>query len=90
MSDPTKPPGAIRDANWFKNNGVDFVGETTVTGIDHANKQVKTDKNSLQFDKLLIATGSVNRFPPIKGLDQAKFFSLRGIDDFIHINEAVR
>jgi NAD(P)H-nitrite reductase large subunit len=39
---------------------------------------------------LLIASGSVNKYAPIKGLDQVKFFGLRGVDDYKSINEAVR
>ena len=38
----------------------------------------------------MIATGSANRVPPIKGLDQVKYFGLRGVDDYKKINEAIR
>lgn len=44
----------------------------------------------MKYDKLLIASGCVNRFPPIKGLDQVNFFNLRGIDDYVSINNAIR
>lgn len=47
-------------------------------------------KESLSYDKLLIATGCVNRFPPIKGLQETKFSSLRNIQDYEHINSAIR
>lgn len=59
------------------------MGESTVTGIDYENKKVNIDsKESLAYDKLLIASGCVNRFPPIKGLNETKFNSLRNIQDY--------
>ena len=36
MSDAVKKPGPIRNADFFKNDGIVFVGETTVTGIDYS------------------------------------------------------
>lgn len=89
-SDATKYPGPIRDQQWYERNGVEFVGETSVVGIDYAHKQVKTSNLPVHYDKLLIATGSANRVPPIKGLDQVKYFGLRGVDDYKKINEAIR
>ena len=44
----------------------------------------------MAYDKLLIATGCVNRYPPIKGLDNVNFLSLRNIDDYKTINQAIR
>lgn len=89
-SDATKYPGPIRDQQWYERNGVEFVGETSVVGIDYAHKQVKTSNLPVHYDKLLIATGSANRVPPIKGLDQVKYFGLRSVDDYKKINEAIR
>lgn len=89
-SDATKYPGPIRDQQWYERNGIEFVGETSVVGIDYAHKQVKTSNLPVHYDKLLIATGSANRVPPIKGLDQVKYFGLRGVDDYKKINEAIR
>lgn len=59
-------------------------------GIDYAHKQVKTSNKPHYYDKLLIATGCVNKYPPIKGLDKVKYFGLRGVDDYKKINEAIR
>ncbi len=59
-------------------------------GIDYKHKQVKTDNEPVYYDKLLIASGAVNRVPSIKGLDQVKYFGLRGVDDYKKINEAIR
>ena len=34
------PPGNIRNSQSFENNGIIFVGESNVTGIDYASKKV--------------------------------------------------
>jgi NADPH-dependent 2,4-dienoyl-CoA reductase/sulfur reductase-like enzyme len=44
----------------------------------------------LAYDKLLIASGCVNRFPPIPGLNETKFNSLRNIRDYEEINKSIR
>lgn len=67
--DGTKPPGPIRSAESFANNGIVILQESTVTGIDYeAKKVIIKEQEPLKFDKLLIASGLVNRVPPIKGL----------------------
>ena len=67
------------------------MGGTTVTGVDYESKKVLIDsKESLGYDKLLIASGCVNRYPPIPGLKEATFSSLRNMRDYEEINKAVR
>lgn len=48
------------------------------------------NREALPYDSLLIASGCVNRHPPIKGLDQVGFNTLRTIRDYEAINKAVR
>ena len=62
-----------------------------MTGIDYNNKNVSIEgKDSLSYDKLLIATGVSNRIPPIEGLNTVPFFTLRNKQDYNKINEALR
>lgn len=62
-----------------------------MTGIDYSTKTVKIQsKSPLSYDKLLIATGSINRFPNIPGLNETKFNDLRNIKDYEQINDAIR
>ena len=83
MSDAVKAPGPIRDAQTLADDGIVFVGGTSVTNIDYNSKKVNLDtKESVGYDKLLIATGCVNRYPPIPGLDKTKFSSLRTKKDY--------
>ena len=44
MMDGAKKPGSIRNAESLKKDGVTFVGESTVTGIDYDDKRVIIDK----------------------------------------------
>jgi NADPH-dependent 2,4-dienoyl-CoA reductase/sulfur reductase-like enzyme/nitrite reductase/ring-hydroxylating ferredoxin subunit len=53
-----------------------------VAGIDSGEKQVVfMDGDYLLYDKLLIATGSIPRTPPIAGTDLPSFFLLRSLRD---------
>ena len=40
MMDGTKKPGPIRSEGSLKNDGVIFMGESTVTGINYKDKKV--------------------------------------------------
>ena len=44
----------------------------------------------MPYDKLLIASGMRNRIPPIKGLNQVPYYSLRNKKDYQDINAALR
>lgn len=91
MSDAEKKPGPIRNQEYYDKNGIVFVHDSNVNGIDYVKKQVKIDgKENLSFDRLLIASGCVNRVPPIKGLDTVNYSGLRTIKDYEEINKAVR
>lgn len=41
--DKAKKPGPFKNAEHLKGNGIIFVGESTVTGIDYKNKKVNID-----------------------------------------------
>lgn len=44
----------------------------------------------MPYDKLLLATGCVNRVPPIPGLNNVEYSGLRNISDYEKINQALR
>lgn len=91
MSDGVKKPQPIRSESYYQENGIVFLGETTVTGIDYDKKNVNIQgQGHVSYDKLLIASGCVNRFPPIPGLDKTNYSSLRSLKDYEQINQAVR
>jgi NADPH-dependent 2,4-dienoyl-CoA reductase/sulfur reductase-like enzyme len=47
-------------------------------------------KESLPYDKLLIASGAKNRVPNIQGLSAVNYYSLRNKEDYIRIGEALK
>jgi apoptosis-inducing factor 3 len=82
--DGKKPPGSIRSDEALDNNGIVVVKESTVTGIDYQGKQVEIEgREPLAYDKLLIASGMRNKIPPIEGLKNVSFYSLRNKKDYI-------
>lgn len=84
-------PGNIRNPQALENNGIVVVGSSNVTGIDYATKRVEIEgKEPLAYDKLLIASGMRNKIPPIEGLNQVAYHTLRNKQDFNKIKEALQ
>jgi NADH oxidase (H2O2-forming) len=69
--------------------------ETTVTGINPANKTVETvnkagNTETTPYDRLVITTGAYSFIPPIKGREKHGVCSLRTIEDGQQMDHAVR
>ncbi|AFS78791.1 FAD-dependent pyridine nucleotide-disulfide oxidoreductase [Gottschalkia acidurici 9a] len=78
----------VRDENWYKERKIDVLLEKKVENIDTENKNISLmDGETIDYDKLLIATGSQSFIPPIKGNDKQGVFSLRTIDDLEKIKK---
>jgi len=77
--------------DFFQSNGFKLhLGERAVA-IDRAQKQVKTSSGQvLDYDRLVLATGSYPFVPPIPGRDRRDCFVYRTIEDLIAIREAAR
>lgn len=69
----------------YINNEINLMLKTLVQGIDSKQKIVKILEEDriveIKYDYLIISTGAVPFVPKINGLDSAKFFTLRTIDD---------
>jgi NADPH-dependent 2,4-dienoyl-CoA reductase/sulfur reductase-like enzyme/rhodanese-related sulfurtransferase len=82
------PTGVVRDSKFFLNakNIITRVN-TEVTAINRQNKQIEfTDlvtgeKGSVPYDKLILATGSTPRKPPIPGIDLEGVTPLQSLPD---------
>ncbi|HOG19050.1 MAG TPA: FAD-dependent oxidoreductase [Salinivirgaceae bacterium] len=82
------PAGVVRDPNFFL-NGKNIIAKvnTEVTSIDKKAKKVEFknlisgEKGSLEYDKLVIATGAVPRKPPISGIDLEGITTLLSMPD---------
>jgi NADPH-dependent 2,4-dienoyl-CoA reductase/sulfur reductase-like enzyme/rhodanese-related sulfurtransferase len=82
------PTGVVRNPIFYLNaKDIDAEVNTEVTGIDTRNhtvafKKLATGENgTLPYDKLVIATGSVPRMPPVPGADLAGITTLQSMKD---------
>lgn len=77
----------------YQNNNINLVLNATVYSVDKENGIVfyKEDSNQkqLHYDKLVIATGSSNFIPPIKGIENANYYTLKTIEDAKTIAENI-
>jgi len=68
--------------NWYEDNGIELhVGEKVIE-IDRENKTVTSSAGKvLNYDKLVMATGSAPFVPPVPGVDKEGVFVYRTIED---------
>ncbi len=77
LGDFTANPSA-----WFRDHHIELQLGTEVQAIDPGAHTVSLpDGSTVRYDKLLLATGSQSRRPPIPGADAANVHYLRTIDD---------
>lgn len=82
------PTGVIRDTKYFKAaKNIDAITDTEVTSIDRKSKTVETvnmidgTKNTLPYDKLILAMGASPRMPPIPGMELDGITTLQSMPD---------
>lgn len=82
------PAGVVRDPKFYLNaKGIDARVSTEVTHIDRTEKRVlftnlvTGETGSLTYDKLIIATGSVPKTPPVPGADLKGITTLQSMQD---------
>jgi nitrite reductase (NADH) large subunit len=67
---------------WYAANGIELLLGTRVAGVDRMRRQATTaDGRVLDYDLLVLATGSAPFVPPVPGVDKAGTFVYRTIDD---------
>ena len=82
LEDFTAAPSA-----WYRDHHVELQLGTEVTAIDPGAHTVSLpDGATVSYDKLLLATGSTPRRPPIPGADAAGVYYLRTVDDAQTLN----
>lgn len=76
-------------ANFFEDYKIKWIKGVEVTGIDTSVKKLKlSNGEDLNYDKVLLATGSSSFLPPIENLRTANnIVGLRNLDDAIKIKE---
>jgi 3-phenylpropionate/trans-cinnamate dioxygenase ferredoxin reductase subunit len=80
----------VHDADWYRDNDIDLRVGTEVLAIDPGAHIVKlSGDDAVRYDKLLLATGSRPRTPPIPGVDSTGVHYLRKFDDASRLNTAL-
>ncbi len=74
--------------DWYKDNNIDLYLNRDVEEIYiEKNKIVLDDKREIQYEKLLLATGSKPFLPAITGRSKEGVFALRTLDDLKEIKD---
>jgi nitrite reductase (NADH) large subunit len=72
----------LYSAEWFESRAIKLAAGAKINRVDRACKViVVADGREEQYDKLIIATGSLPLVPPIDNLNIAGFFVFRTIED---------
>lgn len=81
-----------RPLDFYEKNNVDTLLGTKVVSVDSSAKNITLENsNKVDFDKLLIATGSKPFVPPMEGLDNVKDkFSFMKLDDVKAVRDTVK
>jgi len=80
----------VRNSDWYRDNNVDLRLCARVTALDAADHTVSlADGTTVRYDKLLLATGSASRRPPIPGSDAGGVHYLRTYEDAVVLNSVL-
>ncbi|QTF93730.1 FAD-dependent oxidoreductase [Halomonas sp. BM-2019] len=78
-----RPALTLRDRDWYADQGIDLILGERVTDIDRAARRLTTDSGrTLDYDRLVLATGSRPARPPVPGLE------LPGVEVFRDLRDA--
>lgn len=79
ITDPAKV--ALRDGKFYSGLDIDFKTSETVTSVDKSAKSVKLESGkTIEYSKLVIATGGTPNRLPMDGFDLSNVFLLRSIE----------
>jgi 3-phenylpropionate/trans-cinnamate dioxygenase ferredoxin reductase subunit len=80
----------VQNSDWYRDHTVDLRLGSRVSSLDPAAHAVGLpDGTTVPYDKLLLATGSASRRPPIPGSDADGVHYLRTYDDAEALNSAL-
>lgn len=81
----------VQNSGWYRDNNVDLRLSTRVSVLDASGHTVAlADGTTVGYDKLLLATGSGSRRPPIPGSDFGGVHYLRTYEDAVALNNVLR
>lgn len=80
----------VHPSGFYAEHDIEVVTATTVTGIERADSQVQmSNGESLQYDRLLLATGATPRALDMPGVDLPGVVSLRTVADADILRERI-
>ncbi|XEC95278.1 nitrite reductase large subunit NirB [Paenibacillus tarimensis] len=71
----------LNDWDWYSNNNITLLTGETATEVNTANRTVTTDKRQIEYDDLVLATGSLPFMLPLPGADKEGVIAFRDIKD---------
>ncbi len=80
----------IRPAEFYAKQQVELRLAQTVQSINRERRTVDVGQTKLPYDTLVLATGSLNRRPPITGIEHPRVFSLRTAADAEALRDQVQ
>jgi 3-phenylpropionate/trans-cinnamate dioxygenase ferredoxin reductase subunit len=81
----------VQPLQWYADHAVELRTEADVVGLDPAARRLTlADGSTVDYEKLLLATGSTPRRLSIPGADLDGVLSLRTLDDSDRISESVK
>jgi len=79
---------ALADADWYRDRGIELRVGDLAEQIDREAKKVTSRKGvEIQYDHVVLATGSYPFVPPVPGIDKRGVFVYRTIEDLEQIIE---
>ncbi len=80
----------LRPENFYAQNRIDLVGATCVDHIDRNARAIVTDTGCrMRYDHLILATGTRNAVPPIRGIKSDRVLGLRTMADADRLRSAL-
>lgn len=80
----------VQSSAWYRDHDADLRLGARVSAVDPSDHAVALpDGTSVRYDKLLLATGSASRRPPIPGADADAVHYLRTYDDAVALNSVL-
>ena len=80
----------VHNSDWYRDHDVDLRLGARVSSLDAAAHTAGLpDGSTVHYDKLLVATGSASKRPPIPGSDAAGVHYLRTYDDAVALNSVL-
>lgn len=81
----------IHNDYWYRERNIDVSLNTKVKGVDVINSRVVLENgDNINYNKLLIATGSSSFIPPVEGADKNGVYALRSLYDLQNIQAFIK